>query len=105
MGIAHATDTPDDRARALAELVPALYARQPVQLAEFAPLAFAVHDDPTARRILVAASTALADLVAAVRVPDLDGPVIGGGSVLVRACLRRHPSCEQSSRPRPEIRK
>ena len=87
MGIACATDSPDDRTRALAQLVPALYSRQPVQLAEFAPLAFAVHDDPTARRILVAASAALADLVAAVRVPDLDGPVIGGGSVLVKGML------------------
>jgi N-acetylglucosamine kinase-like BadF-type ATPase len=91
MGIACETEAPEDKARALAELVPALYARQPVQLAELAPLAFAVHDDPTARRILVAASAALADLVAAVRVPDLEGPVIGGGSVLVRGLLAAPP--------------
>jgi glucosamine kinase len=91
MGIPRETETPEDRARALAELVPALYARQPVQLAEFAPLPFAVHDDPTARRILVDASAALADLLAAVRVPDLDGPVIGGGSVLVRGLLAAPP--------------
>jgi N-acetylglucosamine kinase-like BadF-type ATPase len=91
MGIACETEAPEDRARALAELVPAIYARQPVQLAEFAPLAFAVHDDPTARRILVAASEALAGLVAAVRAPDLDGPVIGGGSVLVRGLLAAPP--------------
>ena len=91
MGIPTETESPNDRARALAELVPALYARQPVQLAEFAPLAFAVHDDPTARRILVAASAALADLLAAVRVPDLAGPVIGGGSVLVRGLLAAPP--------------
>jgi glucosamine kinase len=91
MGIPRETESPEDRARALAELVPALYSRQPVQLAEFAPLAFAVHNDPTARRILVAASAALADLVAAVRVPDLDGPVIGGGSVLVQGLLAAPP--------------
>jgi N-acetylglucosamine kinase-like BadF-type ATPase len=91
VGIDCETDSPEDRMRALAELVPALYSRRPVQLAEFAPLAFAVNDDPTARQILVAASTALSDLVAAVRVPDLDGPVIGGGSVLVRGLLAAPP--------------
>jgi N-acetylglucosamine kinase-like BadF-type ATPase len=91
LGIACETESAVDRTRALADLVPALYSRQPVQLAEFAPLAFAVHDDPTARRILVAASAALADLVAAVRVPDLLGPVIGGGSVLVRGLLAAPP--------------
>ena len=90
-GIACAMDSPSGRARALAELVPALYARKPVELAEFAPLAFAIHDDPTARRILVAASAALADLVAAVRTPDLDGPLVGGGSVLVRGMLAAPP--------------
>lgn len=79
------------QARDLAELVPLLYTRPPVSLAEFAPLAFAVPDDPTARAILVAASAALADLVSAVRVPELDGPVVGGGSVLVRGLLAAPP--------------
>ena len=87
MGIAQPADSHADRARALAELVPAVYSRQPIQLAEFAPLAFAVHDDPAARSILVAASAALAKLVAAVRMPELAGPVVGGGSVLVRGML------------------
>ena len=91
MGVALPADTPGDRARALAELVAATYARQPIQLAEFAPLAFAARDDPTARRIRVAASAALADLVAAVRVPHLAGPVIAGGSVLVRGMLTAPP--------------
>jgi glucosamine kinase len=91
MGIACETESSEGRAHALAELVPALYSRQPIQLAEFAPLAFAVPDDPTARGILVAASAALADLVSAVRVPGLDGPVIGGGSVLVRGVLGAPP--------------
>jgi glucosamine kinase len=99
MDISCETDSPGDRTRALAELIPALYARQPVQLAEFAPLAFAVHDDPTARRILVAASAALADLVAAVRVPDLEGPVIGGGSVLVRGLLAAPPELQAALVP------
>ena len=91
MGVAHPTDTAGDRARALAELVSAIYSRQPIQLAEFASLAFAAHGDSTARSILVAASAALADLVAAVRVPQLAGPVIGGGSVLVRGMLAAPP--------------
>jgi glucosamine kinase len=91
MGIARPTGTPGDQARALAELVPAVYSKRPIQLAEFAPLAFAVHDDPTARSILVAASAALARLVAAVRVAELDGPVVGGGSVLVRGLLAAPP--------------
>ena len=58
-----------------------------VALAELAPLAFAVPDDPTARAIVVAASRALADLVATVRVPELAGPVVVGGSVVVHGIL------------------
>jgi glucosamine kinase len=91
VGIACETDTPGGRAGALAELVPTLYSWRPVQLAVFAPIAFAVHDDPTARAILVAASAAIEDLVATVRIPDLDGPVVGGGSVLVRGILGAPP--------------
>jgi hypothetical protein len=56
-------------------------------LAEFAPLAFAAHEDPVARPILVGASAALADLLAAIWAPDLPGPVVAGGSVLVRGLL------------------
>jgi glucosamine kinase len=88
VGIAAETETSSGRAKVLAELVPTIYSWRPVQLAQFAPLAFAVHDDPTARGILVAASAALADLVATVWAHDLDGPVVGGGSVLVRGLLQ-----------------
>jgi glucosamine kinase len=88
VGIATETGSASGRARALADLVPVIYSWRPVQLAQFAPLAFAVHDDPTARAILVAASAALADLVATVRIPELAGPVVGGGSVLVRGLLQ-----------------
>lgn len=80
-----------DRARVLKQMVSEVYALRPVQLAAFAPLAFAVHDDPTARAILVAASQALADLVAAVRVRDLPGPVVVGGSVGVHGLLAAPP--------------
>jgi len=75
------------RATAIRQVVRAVYARRPVALAELAPLAFSVPDDPVARGIVVAASRALADLVDAVRVPELDGPVVVGGSVVVRGIL------------------
>jgi glucosamine kinase len=79
------------RAQALRQLVSALYARPPITLAEFAPLAFTAHDDQVARPILVSASAALADLLAAVRSPDLTGPVVVGGSVIVRGMLVAPP--------------
>jgi N-acetylglucosamine kinase-like BadF-type ATPase len=50
-------------------------------------LAFAAAEDPVARAILTEAADALADLLAAVREPGLDGPVVLGGSVLVRGFL------------------
>ncbi|HET9777951.1 MAG TPA: BadF/BadG/BcrA/BcrD ATPase family protein, partial [Propionibacteriaceae bacterium] len=86
------TDTLVGRAEALRQLVSALYARPPVSLAGFAPLAFAAHDDPVARPILIAASAALGDLLSALRVPDLAGPVVVGGSVIVRGMLAAPPS-------------
>lgn len=79
--------TPVDRVRAGAELISVVYARPPVRLAELAPLAFRADQDPVARDILVAASVALAELMAVVRVPTLTGPVVVGGSVLVRGLL------------------
>ena len=72
---------------AVRQLVSALYARRPVQLAEFAPLAFAAYEDPVARAILAEAADALADLLATVQEPGLGGPVVLGGSVLVRGFL------------------
>lgn len=75
------------RTAAVRQVVSAVYARRPVALAELAPLAFAVPDDPVARAVLVAASQALADLLDAVRVPELAGPVVVGGSVVVRGIL------------------
>jgi N-acetylglucosamine kinase-like BadF-type ATPase len=72
---------------AVRRLVSVLYARRPVQLAEFAPLAFAAEQDPVARAILTEAADALADLLATVREPGLEGPVVLGGSVLARGFL------------------
>lgn len=91
MAIDPSPDSSAGRVRALNQLVSALYSRRPVQLSEFAPLAFGAHEDPVAREILVAASSALADLVSVVRVPTLSGPVVVGGSVLVRGLLAAPP--------------
>lgn len=87
VGIGADPTTADGRARALRALISALYARRPVELAAFAPLAFATYEDPVARAILVGASAALADLVTAVRAPDLPGPVVVGGSVILHGLL------------------
>jgi N-acetylglucosamine kinase-like BadF-type ATPase len=92
MGIEVGTNSPAGRAEALRQLVSAVYARAPISLAEFAPLAFAAHEDRVARPILVGASAALADLLSAVRTPDLIGPVVVGGSVIVRGMLTAPPS-------------
>jgi glucosamine kinase len=80
------------RADALRRLVSALYARPPISLADFAPLAFRAHEDRVARPILVGASAALADLLAAVQAPDMPGPAVVGGSVIVRGILAAPPS-------------
>jgi N-acetylglucosamine kinase-like BadF-type ATPase len=94
MGIEADTTTVAGRAGALRQLVSALYARPPISLAEFAPLAFAAHEDQAARPILVAASAALAELLSAVRAPDLPGPVVVGGSIIVRGLLAAPPSLQ-----------
>ena len=90
-GVALPADSPEDRARALKQLVSVLYSWRPVQLSRFAPDAFDALEDPVALDILVAASSALADLLSAVRVPDLAGPIIVGGSVLIHGILAAPP--------------
>ncbi|HEX6758888.1 MAG TPA: BadF/BadG/BcrA/BcrD ATPase family protein [Propionibacteriaceae bacterium] len=88
------TTTVAGREEALRQLVSALYARPPISLAEFAPLAFAAHEDRVARPILIRASAALADLLSAVRAQDLPGPVVVGGSIIVRGMLAAPPSLQ-----------
>ncbi len=75
------------RPPALTRLVSVLYSLRPVQLAQLAPLAFQVPDDAVAGQVVVDASVALAELLAAVRRPDVTGPTVVGGSVLVRGLL------------------
>jgi N-acetylglucosamine kinase-like BadF-type ATPase len=99
MGIATDMNSFAERADALRQLVSALYARPPISLAEFAPLAFAAHDDHVARRILIRASAAITDLVSAVRARDLPGPVVVGGSVIVRGMLAAPPSLQSELVP------
>lgn len=90
------SDRPSGRTRLARELVSVFYSRPPVSLATLAPLAFTAHGDPTARAILVAASQALADLVAAVQVPGLPGPVVAGGGVLVGGMLAAPPELRRA---------
>jgi glucosamine kinase len=74
------------RAPALRHLVRQLYAVPPVHLARFAPLAFAAADsadDEVAADIIARAGASLTRTLAAVLLPDLDGPVVLGGGVLV----------------------
>ena len=94
MGIEADPDTPAGAAEAQRHIVSALYARPPISLAEFAPLAFAAHEDRVARAILVAASAALADLLSAVRAPDLHEAFVVGGSVIIRGMLAAPPTLQ-----------
>src|SRR5215207_701941 len=91
LGIEAETETLAGRSEALRQLVSAVYARPPISLSELAPLAFEAHEDRVARPILVDASSALADLLSFVRAPDLAGPVVVGGSVIVRGMLSAPP--------------
>ena len=103
VGVRADLSTEAGRRRATKQLISVLYARRPVSLAAFAPLAFSVHEDPVAREILVAASTALADLVAAVRVPELSGPLVVGGSVVVRGILEAPSDLREALTPLADV--
>ncbi len=76
----------------LREIVRRVYALRPVQLAEYAPLAFeaarVAHDD-VAENIVTRAAHALAATLAAVVSPGLEGPLVVGGSVLVNQAAVR----------------
>jgi hypothetical protein len=95
VGLPRTSGSAGGRARTLSQLVAQLYAQRPVQLAELAPLAFRVPDDPVARSILEQAADALAALLAAARVPDVGGPVVAGGSVLVHGLLAGPPELRE----------
>lgn len=85
VGIAATTERDaDGRPAALRKLVEALYRLRPIDLARFAPLAFAAPDDPLAQRIVAEATDALAATLTAVVAPHVIGPLVLGGSVLSR---------------------
>lgn len=74
----------------LQEAVTRLYALRPVQLARFAPLAFAAPDDLVARRIVDEAAQGLLVTLRAVVVPEVSGPVVlGGGTISQHGDLAR----------------
>jgi N-acetylglucosamine kinase-like BadF-type ATPase len=103
VGVQADPSTGPGRDHAMKQLVPALYARRPASLAAFAPLAFAAHEDPVAREIVVAASAVLADLVRAVRVPELSGPLVVGGSVVVRGLLEAPAELRRELTPLADV--
>jgi N-acetylglucosamine kinase-like BadF-type ATPase len=80
--LAPSTRTRDGRPELLDQLIAAIYDLRPVELSQFAPMAFDAADDPVARVIVEAAIGELVDLLAVV----LDGhrrcQVVVGGSVL-----------------------
>lgn len=78
--------TADGRPQALADTVDRLYAMRPIQLAEFAPLAFAAAEqgDTIAAHILVEAQRSIVETLAAVSDPAVHGPAVLGGGVLAR---------------------
>ncbi|MGH1563869.1 N-acetylglucosamine kinase [Mumia sp. DW29H23] len=78
------TGTEAPRPPVLHRLVDDLYAMRPVRMARFAPFAFTFPDDPTARQIVDAATAALAATISAAVDPEVDGPLVLGGSVLLR---------------------
>lgn len=83
-----------ERRETVRDLVSVLYADRPVRLSRFAPLAFAVTHDEVAREILASAASALAGLLATLRTPDIVGPVVGGGGVLLNGFLAASPEVQ-----------
>ncbi|WP_144794073.1 N-acetylglucosamine kinase [Microbacterium paludicola] len=81
LGITAETARREGRLQVLDQVVEALYALRPIELAALAPLAFTAAD-AVAERILHRAGAHLADTLAAVL--DGPGPVVLGGSVLCR---------------------
>jgi glucosamine kinase len=74
------------RSLALRQAVDAIYRLRPVELAQFAQLAFeaATDGDDAAVEIIADASEALAATLRAVVVPDIAGPLVLSGSILSR---------------------
>jgi glucosamine kinase len=87
LGLERTDERAEGRPAVLLRLLEALYAQRPVELSRFAPLAFQAPGDGVATSILESAASALDNLLATVRHPDVAGPLVLGGSVLVDGML------------------
>jgi len=87
LGLERMDERAEGRPAVLLRLLEALYGRRPVELSRFAPLAFQASGDSVATSILASAASALDNLLAAVRHPDIAGPLVLGGSVLIDGML------------------
>ncbi|MGA7206318.1 MAG: BadF/BadG/BcrA/BcrD ATPase family protein [Specibacter sp.] len=72
------------RVAAQQQLIVKIYALAPIELARFAPLAFASRDDTVSRGIIDRAAKLLAGTLAAVTDGTMGGPLVFGGSVLTK---------------------
>lgn len=76
------TRAPNSRPLPLSRLVDAVYARRPIELAQFAPLVIAHRADPVAGRLLEEATRWLVADFAAAYDPGMPGPVALGGGLM-----------------------
>lgn len=76
-------ETHESRRSSLSRLTEIAYGMRPVQLAQFAPVAFTIGDDAAALAIVEGASQALARTLGTVLDGGIDGPLVLGGSVLL----------------------
>ena len=81
LGVPYDADRPEVRLAARAEGVRLIYALRPVELSQFAHLAFEAADDDMARGIVARAAAEVARSLTAVADPALHGPVVLAGGV------------------------
>lgn len=74
----------EGRPRAVQEIIDVLYGWRPVELGRLAPLAFGAAGDAVADDIVARAAQSLATTLGAVRTAEVSGPIVLGGSVLIR---------------------
>ncbi|WP_394940467.1 N-acetylglucosamine kinase [Psychromicrobium sp. YIM B11713] len=84
LGLLASSATFEGRPVQLQELIRTVYHLRPIELASFATIAFeaAAAQDAVALGILRSAGTALAHSLSAAQLPEVDGPVVLGGSIL-----------------------
>jgi glucosamine kinase len=87
LGLGVTAELENGRPLMLVQLMSELYSLRPVEMSQFAPLAFAASTDPVARSIVDSAVTQLVDLLAVVLDSQRPGPIVLGGSVLKQGIL------------------